>query len=183
MEISDRKIKVHKSLHDLFGRETTRLDLIVILLGAIALTIATQILCLDTELSLTKKIVLAFLTLDIGGGVIANFTEGTNNYYSENIKRRYLFVLLHILQPLILMWIFPENIIVISAITFYTLISSLIVTTIKEKTTQRIIAATFLVIGILLTYLFQFSDQALQLIIMMYLIKLILAFSVNWTNS
>lgn len=183
MEISDRKIKVHKSLHDLFGRETTRLDLIAILLGAIALSILTQMLCHDSELSLTKKIVLAFLTLDIGGGVIANFTEGTNNYYSENIKRRYLFVLLHILQPLILMWIFPENIKVISAITFYTLISSLIVTTIKDITTQRITAATFLVIGILLIYLFQFSDQALQLIFMMYLIKLILAFSVNWTNS
>jgi hypothetical protein len=182
MEIRDRKIKVHKLLHELFGRETTRLDLFAILIGSIALTIAVQIRCLDSELSVMKKMLLAFLTLDIGGGVIANFTEGTNNYYSESLKRRYLFILVHVLQPLILAWIFPKSILTISVFTLYTLINALIITSIKKNTTQRIIAITMLLIGILLTYFFSFSNPMLQLISIVFLIKLILAFSVNWKN-
>jgi len=182
MELINRKIKVHKSLHELFGQETTWFDLFAILLGSILLTIVTQILCIESELTTAKKIVLAVLTLDIGGGVIANFTEGTNNYYSENIKIRYLFILTHFLQPLVLLWIFTENLFFILIITLFTLISSMIVTVIKDYGIQRIAAISFLLIGVLISFLLPFSNQVLQLILIVYSIKLILAFSVNWNS-
>lgn len=182
MEIVRKKLKVHKLLYDLFGRETSRLDLFLILVGSICLTIATQIFCFGSELSLVKKILIAFVTLDIGGGIIANFTEGTNNYYSEDLKRRYLFIGVHILHPLILSWIFLNNILAILMLTVYTLISSSIVTSTKQKNTQKILAATMLLIGVILTFLFSFSPPVLQLILLVYSIKLILSFSVNWTN-
>lgn len=183
MEITRRKIKVHKSLHDLFGRETTGLDLFAILVGSITLTIIALLFHLDSELLITPKIILAFLTLDIGGGIIANFTEGTNNYYSENIKKRYLFIAIHIVQPLILSWIFPNNMLKILTFTVYTLTSSLIVTTIKQNNAQKTIAATMVLLGIILTFSFSFSTPLLQLILLVYSVKLILAFSVNWTHS
>lgn len=183
MERTSRKIQVHKSLHELFGRETNRLDLFAILLGSITLTIAVQLLCLDGELSLIKKIILAFLTLDIGGGIIANFTEGTNNYYSESVRKRYLFIAIHILQPLILSWVFPNNILTILTLTSFTLISSFIITSIERTNTQKTIGATMVLIGMILIFLFSFSTQLLQLILLIYVVKLILAFSVNWTHS
>lgn len=181
MEIGRRKMKVHKSLYELFGRETTSLDLLLILFGSITLTIAAQILCLGIELPLTKKVLLAFLTLDIGGGIIANFTDGTNNYYAESVKRRYLFIAIHILQPLILSWIFPNDFYSIFSLAIYALASSFIIS-IKKTGNQKTLAATMLLIGVVLMFLFNFSSQALQLILLIYSVKLILAFSVNWTN-
>lgn len=175
-------MKVHKSLYELFGRETTRFDLLLILFGSITLTIAIQILCFGIELSITKKILLAFLTLDIGGGIIANFTEGTNNYYAESVKRRYLFIAIHILQPLILSWIFPNDLYSILALTLYDLIGSFIVTSIKITGKQKTTSVTILLISFVLIFLFNFSNEALQLILLIYSVKLILAFSVNWTN-
>lgn len=183
MEITRQKIKVHKSLYDLFGRETTGFELFLILFGSITLTIATQILCLGSELSLTKKVLLSLLTLDIGGGIIANFTEGTNDYYSEDVKRRYLFIAVHILQPLILSWIFANNTLAILTLTVYTLFCSFVVTSIQQQNAQKTIAATMLLIGIILTSLLKFLPHVLELILLVYTIKLILAFSVNWTNS
>lgn len=182
MKIKNNNIKVHSFLVELFGRETTRLDLLLILFGSIILTITTQKMSLGSDFSLSKKIVLALLTLDIGGGAIANFTEGTNKYYSENIKRKHLFIIIHILQPLILSWVFDKDFLIILIQTVYVLISSFIVTSINQKKSQKIIAATMLLISVILTFSFTFSIPALQLILLIYSIKLILAFSVNWTN-
>ena len=182
-KFQNNKIKVPSFFNELFGRETTRLDLFLILAGSITLTIATQLLSSGIELSLSKKIVLAFLTLDIGGGVVANFTEGTNNYYSESTKRGYLFIIIHILQPLILGWIFANNIFSILILTVYTLICSFIVRVIRQKNTQKSSATTMLLTAAILTFSLGFSPQALQLILLVYSIKLILSFSVNWTNQ
>lgn len=183
MEYIKKKISVHRSLHDLFGRETTVIDLLIILIGSIFLTIAVYFLCLGIELSLIKKILLTFLALDIGGGVIANFSEGTNNYYQESLNRRYIFIAIHFLQPLILSWIFEDYFLKISSLTIYTLLSSSIITYINERTTQKTIASFLLLIGIILLHLFIDSPQVLQLILLIYLIKLLLSFSVNWTNQ
>ncbi|MBL7936000.1 MAG: hypothetical protein JNM51_09375 [Bacteroidia bacterium] len=183
IKLQNSTIKVNKFFNELFGRETTRFDLLLILFGLIILTVATQKMCFGSDLSVSKKIILAFLTLDIGGGVIANFTEGTNNYYSENAKRRYLFIVIHILQPLILSWIFENNIFMILSLTVYVLISSFIITSIKQKNTQKTIAATMLLTAIILIFSLPFSQLVLQLILLIYSLKLILSFSVNWTNQ
>ncbi|MDX2172207.1 MAG: hypothetical protein SFY56_03760 [Bacteroidota bacterium] len=182
MELERQKLKVHKSLQELFGQETTKLDLFLILLGSIALTVTTQIIDSGNDLSFIKRVTLALITLDIGGGIIANFTEGTNNYYAENIKKRYLFIAIHILQPLILNWIFLNNSFSILTITFFTLISAFIVTSIKQNTTQKAVAATLTLIGLILAFSLCFSTTTLHLILHIYSIKLILAFSVNWTT-
>lgn len=176
-------MKVHKSLHELFGRETTKFDLILILIGSITLTVVTQLMNFGADLSLIKKIILAFLTLDIGGGVIANFTDGTNNFYAESLKKRYAFIVVHVLQPAVLSWIFPNNGISIFTFTLFTLMCAVIVTSIKQYATQKVVAATTLLLGVMLTFLLNFSSETLHLILLIYSIKLILAFSVNWTTS
>lgn len=183
MELVRQKLKVHKSLQELLGHETTKLDLFLILLGSIALTVTTQIIDSGNDLPFIKKVTLALITLDIGGGIIANFTEGTNNYYTKNIKKRYLFIATHILQPLILNWIFLNNSFSILTITFFTLISAFIVTSIKQINTQKAVAATLTLIGLILGFSLCFSTTTLHLVLLIYSIKIILAFSVNWTTS
>jgi hypothetical protein len=182
MEQSDRKIKVHRLLHELFGREITYTDLSFIFIGGIILTVIIQMLCVGSDLTTLKKIILAVLTLDIGGGVVANFTEGTNNYYWEDLKKRYLFILIHIFQPLILLWIFPNNFYAVMVVTLFTLVISFTVTSIKEKSSQKTLSITAWLIGICLIFLLNFSMPVIQLILNIYVTKLVVAFSVNWTK-
>lgn len=182
MKLLKQKIKVHPFLHEILGVESNLTDLLAILLASIALTITVQVLVNDLDLSLLKNILLLLLTLDIGGGVVANFTEGTNNYYADSMKKKYLFVLLHVIQPLLLGWIFPLTNIMLLFSTLYTLLCTLLIINIKEHNTQRISAATLLILGITLLFLFNPYHAVIQLIIIAYSLKLILAFAVNWTN-
>jgi hypothetical protein len=182
MKLRYKKIKVHKFLHELLGKETSGLDLLAIVLASIALTVTVQVLANNLALSLPKNIILVLLTMDIGGGVVANFTEGTNNYYTDSMKKKYLFVSLHVIQPLLLGWIFPLASIALFSSTLYTLICTLFIINIKEYNTQRISAATLLILGIMLLFLLNPYHAAIQLIIIAYSIKLILAFAVNWAS-
>ena len=144
MKLQDKKIKIHKLGNELFGRETTLLDLLAIFVGSFSLAIVTLLVTWGLDLSLIKKIVLTLLALDIGGGVVANFTIGTSSYYAESSKKRDLFILFHILQPLLLAWIYSSDLYVILTITLYTLASSLLTLKLKDNNIQRVTGATLL---------------------------------------
>jgi membrane glycosyltransferase len=126
---------------------------------------------------------LTILALDIAGGVVANFTKGTNNYYAESLGKSYLFVFFHLLQPSILIWIFPNELLAILGVSIYTLISSIIILNIKKHYTQRIVAITLLLLSFILSILLNYTDPLTKILMQLFSIKLILAFSVNWTSS
>jgi membrane glycosyltransferase len=177
------KIKVHRLLRELFGLETTRFDLLAIIISAVSFAALTLILNSNSAALATKAIVLIILALDIGGGVVANFTTGTNNYYAESLQKRYLFVIFHLLQPSVLIWIFPNELLAILGVSIFTLTSSLIVLNIKKKYNQRIIAVTLLLLSLILSTILNYTDPLAQVIMQLFSVKLILAFSVNWTAN
>jgi membrane glycosyltransferase len=183
MKIQNKKIQVHKLLVDLFGRETTTFDLFAIVISSLSVAGLTLILKWNGDISNFKLIMLTILALDIAGGVVANFTTGTTNYYSEFSRKRYLFVLFHLLQPSILIWIFPHELQAILGISIFTLINSIIVLNIKKHYTQRITAIILLLLSFILSTLLNFFDPLLQLLMQLFSIKLILAFSVNWSST
>jgi hypothetical protein len=102
--MQNKKIQVHKFLSEVFGRETTTFDLLAIIISSVSFAVLTLFVKWNADITIIKKIILTILALDIGGGVVANFTTGTNNYYAESLRKRYLFVLFHLLQPSILIW-------------------------------------------------------------------------------
>jgi membrane glycosyltransferase len=177
------KIKVHRLLRELFGLETTRFDLLAIIISAVSFAALTLILNSNSAALATKAIVLIILALDIGGGVVANFTTGTNNYYAESLQKRYLFVVFHLLQPSVLIWIFPNELLAILGVSIFTLTSSLIVLNIKKNCNQRIIAVTLLLLSLILSTILNYTDPLAQVIMQLFSVKLILAFSVNWTAN
>ena len=176
------KFKVHRLFHDLFGRETTTFDLLAIVIGSLSFAALTLILKWNGDISNFKLIILTILALDIAGGVVANFTAGTTNYYAESLRKRYFFVLFHLLQPSILIWIFPNELQAILGVSIYTLTSSIIVLNINKHYTQRIAALTLLLLSVILSILLNYSDPLLQIVMQLFSIKLILAFSVNWSS-
>jgi membrane glycosyltransferase len=182
MKIQNKKIQVHKFLVELFGRETTTFDLLAIVIGSFSVAGLTLALKWNTDISIFKLIILTILTLDIAGGVVANFTTGTTNYYAESLRKRYVFVLFHLLQPSILIWIFPNEIQAIMGISIFTLLCSFIVLNINKHYTQRITAIILLLLSFILSILLNYSDPLLQIVMQLFSIKLILAFSVNWNS-
>lgn len=183
MKLKYTKLKVKGIFTELFGREIPLHDIVLILLGALAVTIAIELVCIDIELMLYQNILLVILALDLGGGVVANFTEGTNNYYFESAERRYIFIVMHVLQPLLLSWIFAYNPFVIVFLTGYTLTCSFIITSITSPSVQKSLAATMLVVAVVLTFVTGITPLALQILLLIYALKLIFAFSVNWTHQ
>jgi hypothetical protein len=183
IKLNNNKFKIHRLLRALFGLETTRLDLLAIVISALSFAALTLILNSNSDALANKKIVLIILALDIGGGVVANFTTGTNNYYAESLKKRYLFVVFHLLQPSILIWIFPSELLAILGVSLFTLTSSIIVLNTKKQYNQRIIAVTLLLFSLFLSTLLNYSDPLTKMIMQLFSIKLILAFSVNWASN
>lgn len=183
MKMQDKKIQVHKFLVELFGRVITAFDLLAIIISSISFAGLTLLLKWNADISNFKLVILTILALDIAGGVVANFTKGTNNYYSESLRKRYLFVFFHLLQPSILIWIFPNDLLAILGASLFTLTSSIIVLNIKKQYNQRIIAVTLLLFSIFLSTFLNYSDSLTKLIMELFSLKLILAFSVNWTPS
>ena len=177
------KFKVHRLFHELFGRETTTFDLLAVVISSISFAGLTLALKWNDDISNFKLIILTILALDISGGVVANFTTGTTNYYADSLRKRYFFVLVHLLQPSILIWIFPNELKAILGISIFTLISSIIVLNTKKHNTQRITAITFLLLSFILSIFLNYSDPLLKLFMQLFSIKLILAFSVNWNSS
>jgi hypothetical protein len=182
MKIQNKKIQVHKFLFELFGRETTTFHLLAIVIASLSFAGLTLLLKLNTDISNFKLIVLTILTLDIAGGVVANFTAGTTNYYAESLRKRYFFFLFHLLQPSILIWIFPNEFQAILGVSIFTLLCSFIVLNINKHYIQRITAITLLLLSFILSILLNYSDPLLQIVMQLFSIKLILAFSVNWNS-
>ena len=178
--MQNKKIQVHKFLGEIFGRETTTFDLLAIIIGSVSFALLTLFVKWNADINIIKKIILIILALDIAGGVVANFTRGTNNYYAESLQKRYLFVLFHLLQPSILIWIFPNESLAVLGVSIFTLINSIIVLNVKKHYNQRIIAVTLLLFSLILSTLFNYTEPLTKMIMQLFSIKLILAFSVNW---
>jgi len=181
--MENKKIQVHKFLSEVFGRETSMFDLLAIIICSISFAVLTLFVKWNADITITKKIILTILALDIAGGVVANFTTGTNNYYAESLRKRYFFVLFHLLQPSILIWIFPSELLVILGVSLFTLTSSIIVLNVKKQYNQKIVAITLLLLCLILSTLLNYTDTLSQMIMQLFSIKLILAFSVNWASS
>jgi hypothetical protein len=181
--MQNNKIEVHRFLVELFGRETTRFDLLSVVISSVSFAGLTLLLRLNADFTVIKKIILTILALDIAGGVVANFTTGTNRYYAESLRRRYLFVLFHLIQPSILIWIFPSELFAILGVSFFTLSSSIIVLSVKKHYKQRIVAVTLLLLSMIISTLFSYTNPLTQIVLQFFSLKLILAFGVNWTAN
>ena len=180
MKILYKTIRVSRFLQELHGRQARIIDLIVTYLSAVIGTIVSVYLAQEIALTVFKSVLLALVAFDISGGVVANFTAGTQNYYWENPKRRYKFILLHLLHPVLLIWIFTDDLFYIFFISGFTLLAIALINRIKNSSTQKLTASFFSFIGVTLSFVISVNDAVLQLLIILFIIKLIIAFSVKW---
>ena len=120
------------------------------------------------------------LALDIGGGVVANFSASTTRYYLTRPRFRWIFITLHLAHPLLL-WILFDNqwILVIGATT---LLFTGITNRVAAEDNQRVVAASLVLTNLLFIY-YLFSNEVLLLLLTCYSLKLIVAFAVRWNDD
>jgi hypothetical protein len=180
---TEKTIKIPAFLHELHGEVSSRRDIAITHLAAWGLTGLTAWLSVNAGYPLWITILLAVLMVDIAGGVVSNFTKGTNNFYAAHPRKRIIFLLLHVIQPGLLAIMFPEYAFMILGVMAYTLPISFWIDDMKNPETRRTIGPFFAILGITGVLMLPISFAGLQLILMLYIIKLVLAFSVDWYGN
>lgn len=180
----NNKLKIPKALHELFGEDQIKSELIITIVFSIVAFLA---LIMGTHqewigLPWYKSALLFVLLLDILGGVVANLSTGTNQYYQKNPTKRWIFIAIH-LQPFVFAWIFQSDFMAAFMVWGYTIGASSIINLLQGKEYQRILAGSLLGFGILIFVLLSFElPKVVTIIYMLYMFKLIYGFSVDHEN-
>jgi hypothetical protein len=180
MKAFDKKITIPTYLHELHGKQASIFDLLVNYTTAIIATVIIFYLAWELSLATYKLIILGVLALDLAGGVVSNFTEGTNNYYLEKPKRRYVFIAFHVVQPLMMIWLFPDDLVGIAVVSIYTLMAMTVINSIQEHLRQRVYGAFLMVIGLSISFLVGEMQPIVHLMLILFVVKLIVAFAIRW---
>ncbi len=180
MEILEKKISIPLALHELHGKQSTILDLLLTYTIAVFSVIVALYLASHSFDEIHKFIVLGILVFDLSGGVVSNFTEGTATYYHDKPKARFIFIALHVIQPLVLIWLFTDNIIGIAVVSTYALIATVIINHTKEHPKQRVHGAFLTVVGLTISFLVGEMQPVVHLMLMLLVVKLVMAFAIRW---
>ncbi|WP_018932402.1 hypothetical protein [Gracilibacillus lacisalsi] len=173
-------IKIPSFFHEILGEFQTKSSLLVI---ACFVLISGCTLCLLTfdewrGLSLLKQIVMWFLFLDISGGVVANLTKGTDIFYEQHPRMRWIFIAIHI-QPIILSWAMEISIYYGIIVCVYTLISAIVLNWMRSSSIHNLLAGGLTGLGLLMVvYLGQTIPLFASAIFIFYVFKVLYSFSV-----
>jgi hypothetical protein len=172
-----RIIRIPKLLQDLHGKEASIFSIVLVYFTGIIFGVFFFFLSKDFH-SVFHRWLLAVIACDMGGGVVANMSQSTSDYYAKRPKTRWIFIFLHIIHPLLLWIVFPETngILIIGGTT---IIFTSIVNIITKETTQRIIAGSLIVINLMLLILCKIEIMPL-ILLTVFSLKLIVGFAVRW---
>lgn len=178
---SSNTIKIPKFFHELFGQAQRPLELIGVLAFVIVSSIVMTLFFVDdlSTLNWFQGLVLWLLYFDISGGVVANLTWGTNAHYGASAKGRWLFIAIHV-QPLILGWALQLDMVPISAVWLYTIVSASGVNLLYRAPYQRVIAGALMSMGLIMVVAMGKGLSPFVLIVLMlYMVKVVYSFGVN----
>ena len=170
--------------HEILGTQTTLLEIKLIFFPSLLVTVALFSSNWNSlsDLPWISLVIIFILSFDLAAGIIANFTYGTNKYYSSRPKLRRIFIFAHV-QPLVFSWLtgfyWMESLLV----WLYTVIMAYMIDSFYRHRSQRPLAVAALTVGITALVLFASLPTYFLLILAFYMIKLILSFPVNYYRS
>lgn len=178
-----KEVYIPAFLHDIHGEKSTLFDVGLTYSGGLVSVVTIWMISVHTniELSWWKHILLLLISADIGAGVVANFTKGTNKHYNGEHKRqsRIIFILTHFIHPSV--FFFSTSTFSITSIVLVCLViaATFLINFIKETEKQGVVAAFLFVCGISLLIMFNISSLFLWWFFPLYMVKLFLAFGIR----
>lgn len=142
---------------------------------------ALLIVVQNRTLTAFQTLILFILALDVLGGVIANSTHSTNQWYHERpVQIRLLFVIVHFVHPLLAVLVIDPGHWAFFACTYLVmLVATFIVLLMPQAYPQRPTAFAFFLAGVLAVSYFAQPIAPLVWFAPAYLAKLIVCFSVD----
>lgn len=173
-------INIPTFFHELLGKEQTKSSIMIIASFVLISGFILGILAYDEwmGLSLMKIIVSWFLFLDISGGVVANLSKGTDIFYNQHPRKRWIFIAIHI-QPLILAWSLEISMSYGVIIWVYTIISASVLNFLREEANHPLMAGSLTAFGFLIVaYFAQSMTFFATSLLIFYVFKVLYSFSV-----
>lgn len=165
----------------LFGKQPERSDLLLIL--ATAVCGAALVMRQTGALTPLQQIILLVLALDVLGGMVANVTRATNNWYASRAPAlSYLFLAVHAAQPLIAVLFLNADGAFFTYLYGYSLIAGSMVIRWRHTPSHRGLAAALMVLGMVGYSTFITPPPYLAWFGYAYLFKLVYAFAVDHTQ-
>lgn len=174
-------IKIHTFFHEILGETQRPVELAFIISFALITTTFSFIFYNDflSSLPMINQLILLLLTIDITGGVIANLTYGTDQYYSERKKARLIFIGIHI-QPMLIFLFTNLPLWIGLVLWFYTIFCARVLEYLKNHPSQKVFAGFDLFIGIVILFALQSSlTPFVTFLMLLFLFKVLYSFSVN----
>jgi len=181
------RIKIPKTLHDIFGEEQSPAALTVVIAGGISLGAAILFGFLPEfrtnlgghgNIGLPRFALAMLLALDIAAGCIANFTEGTSNFYAKRPVNRLIFIAIHVHLPVFAL-LLGLPILPFLALWAYTAGGAFVVNGFAGRPSQNLVGGSLLAFGIALVMLLPGLSAASRLVSALFLIKVLYAFAVD----
>ncbi len=174
----NREIEIPGFLHEFHGRKARVSSVLAVYLSGI-MAAGIFIAGLLPHLGTWRLVAVSLIMFDICGGVAANLSTSTNRYYQERPRRRVPFLIIHVLHISLLAFVFPQHGLYFGFVGGYTITMSLLVNAVDGVELQQNLAAGLVIAGLLVSVLFRLDYSVLYCIAPMFMLKLILGFSVR----
>lgn len=172
-----KTVKIPGFLRELHGELALLPELVLVYLMASAAGILTWFT--NASLSLIPRILAALILADVAGGVVANFTPSTRLYYRDRPRLRPVFLALHVLHILALVWAFPGEWSRLVWIGACAIGGSFLLLSRRLLALRPALALGFTVTGILPLGLSPVPPSAVLLFIPLFGVKLLAGFSLG----
>jgi hypothetical protein len=174
-----KKIKIPKFFQELHGEEASLFSIVLVYVSGTLFGIFCFFICPDFQHNFYRWL-LAGIALDIGGGVVANLSQGTSEFYSQRPKKRWIFIFTHLIHP-ILLWIIFQHAIGILVVGAITIIFTAIINLISVVSNQIIVSGSLFILNLMLLIILKV--ELLPLILLsVFSLKLIVGFGVRWNE-
>lgn len=168
--------KTPKFLNEVLGEKQSILEVSCTVLFALIGSCIIYSLA-NFELRGWKTVLAYILIADVLAGCIANFSYGTNEFYSKRPQNRLIFISIHI-HILAIAWLLSQPMDTALIVWAFTIASAFLVNALKGKSIQGFIAANLMCYGILLLIYLSLPVWFLMVSIL-FMIKVLFSFSVD----
>ncbi|WP_017154609.1 hypothetical protein [Bacillus bingmayongensis] len=175
-----KQIRIPSFLHDVFGEKQSIESILTILLFGGLLTVALYLRFpeLTDNLPIWRSTLALLLIFDIFSGCVANFTDGTSNFYAARKKNRIVFIAIHF-HIILVALLLHTNIWYSIGVWAYTITGTFIVNALIEKHSQRFIAGLLLSVGLGLIPMLPDIQSYMLIIYLLFMLKVLFSFAVN----
>jgi len=178
-----KDLAIPKALHEVFGVKQSLVSIVAILGAGSAGAMAFSLLYFGERNGLAlpglpRLIAGLLLVFDVAAGSIANFSQGTSDFYAARPRHRRVFIAIHVHLPLAA-WLLGFNLLPMLAVWLYTIAAASLVNALAERPEQIFAGGVLLAIGLILVMVLPVPGNAARLLAALFLLKVLYAFAVD----